>query len=220
MRQRTWNRSLLGPALAALIGLSTPVAAQDDTDEDLYRKPGVFLTAMAVYGIPAPQRQLEHDIERKFDTRGADVEGSFGLDLRAGYRLNPRLALEGQFEWLRRLQVESRPSGGGEKRTEDIRVSTFTGNAKGYVLTGRIQPYGVLGAGWMFSELKSDGPGSSDHDDGFLIRFGGGADFYASEDIALTLEASYVLAPGGGVNDLDHVSLSAGLTLRFYALDD
>ena len=64
MRQRTWNRSLLGPALAALIGLSTPVAAQDDTDEDLYQKPGVFLTAMAVYGIPAPQRQLEHDVER------------------------------------------------------------------------------------------------------------------------------------------------------------
>ena len=44
MRQRSWNRSLLGPALAALIGLSTPVAAQDDTDEDLYRKPGFFLT--------------------------------------------------------------------------------------------------------------------------------------------------------------------------------
>ena len=50
MRQRTWNRSLLAPALAAMIGLSTPVAAEnDDDDEDLYQQPGFYLTGIQLH---------------------------------------------------------------------------------------------------------------------------------------------------------------------------
>ena len=71
----------------------------------------------------------------------------------------------------------------------------------------------------MFSTLDPDGPGTKDRDDGFLVRFGVGADLYANADVALTLEASYVLPPGGNIDDMNYVSIGAGLTLRFYGLD-
>ena len=44
-----------------------------------------------------------------------------------------------------------------------------------------------------------------------------GTDLYANQDVALSLEAAYVI---GEESQLNYVSVGAGLTLRFYAIPD
>ncbi len=215
MRLRTWSRPLLAFALAAGIGLSTPAAAQDD-DPDLYAQTGVYLTAMAVYGVLTDESGLEDVAEDAFGSSSADADHSWGVSGRLGYRLHPRVAVEAQFEWLREIKIESRMIPGGGKRRDQISLYAVTGNVKGYLLTGRIQPYVVAGAGWGRATLNPDGPGAKSRSDSVVGRMGIGTDLYASEDVALSLEAAYVL---GERPEFNYVSVGAGLTLRFYGLE-
>lgn len=215
MRLGTWSRPLLALALATGIGFSMPAAAQDD-DENIYDETGVYLTGMAVFGYVTDKSDLESDIEKKFGTRGANVDDSWGLSGRLGYRLHPRVAVEAQFEWLREIKIESKIAGGG-KRREQVSLYGVTGNVKGYLLTGRIQPYVVGGVGWGRATLNPDGSGAKSRSDNLIGRVGIGTDLYANQDVALSLEAAYVL---GEESELNYVSVGAGLTLRFYAIPD
>lgn len=56
----------------------------------------------------------------------------------------------------------------------ELDMLTFTGNVKGYLLTGRAQPFLLLGAGLMRFELDDRvGLGIHEKGDGFAARFGG-----------------------------------------------
>ncbi len=48
----------------------------------------------------------------------------------------------------------------------------------------------------------------------FAGRVGGGIDIYATENIVVTLDATYVV-PTGDVDDLDYLSIGWGVQYRF-----
>jgi opacity protein-like surface antigen len=87
-----------------------------------------------------------------------------------------------------------------------------SGNVKGFVLTGRFQPFVLVGAGYYHAKYKADGISLSGGD--AALRAGGGFDAYVTEHVVVTFEAEYVL-PFGEVSDLDYTSVGAGLEYRF-----
>jgi opacity protein-like surface antigen len=99
----------------------------------------------------------------------------------------------------------------------EIESWIVTGNAKGYLLTGSIQPFALVGVGAMRAkaeekmDLGFDLP-SSETD--LALRFGAGVDFYLSPRFVVDVGADYVL-PTGDIEDLDYVSVGIALQYRF-----
>jgi hypothetical protein len=167
-----------------------PAFAQDD---ELARN-GIYL------GLAVPVAFL---IEGRDDI-------SPGIGVRGGYRFHPHFAGEVQFEWFPSMDIKY----SGVSSVE-LDMRTFTGNVKGYLLTGRAQPFLLLGAGLMHFELDDRvSLGIHEKGDDFAARFGGGVDFYYDSNFVFTLDSSYVL-PTGDADDLDHVLVSLGLQYRF-----
>jgi opacity protein-like surface antigen len=223
MRSRRALAGSLSMAILLVIALAAPVWAQDD-DEDpfagLYGKSSFYLIAMGNYMIPTQTSDIEHTANRRLDAlfgpgTTTDVNNSWGLNGRAGYRAFERFAVETQFEWLNDIELDHR-LGTLMKQNTEISMLALTANAKGYLAgTGRVQPYLLAGAGWGRATTNPGGAGAKSRDDGFLYRFGAGVELYGKPDIALTLEASYVI-PTGNIDDLQYVSIGGGLMLRFF----
>lgn len=140
----------------------------------------------------------------RFDN-GASGSRSPGFDLRAGFRLTPWLGFEADFEWLDGMD----PGGYG-----GINWAT-TVNARAYpttdlILQGRIQPYLLVGLG--ASSFRTN----RGREIGFAMRWGGGADFYVAEEIAITIGASYLWSTGTPVKNLNYISATVGAMYRFY----
>lgn len=231
MRMRHGSRARrTAGRIAALAGLVTAFAAlpawaaddeEDAAEEEAeqeevseYAENGFYLVGAALYGYPTEQSQLEKRVEDVLSepADAGDLQGSFGVDGRLGYRIDPRAALEGQFTWIRSFDVRTRTA--TDDLSGEARFLTGTANAKFFLLTHRIQPYLVLGLGYGWSEI--DMQGGDESDSGFVARAGAGVDLYGTRMVALNLEASYLLATGD-VDPFDHIAIGAGLTLRFYA---
>lgn len=143
-----------------------------------------------------------------------DSDTALGVNGRAGYRILPNLAAEAQIEWIDGPDLDVLGF-----QFASLEYLTFMANAKGYLLTGRWQPYGLVGIGGMYAKLRDTlGLGLRSSDTGFAARFGGGIDVYIAELggglLAASVDASYVL-PTGPVADLDYVSLTWGFMYRF-----
>ena len=118
---------------------------------------------------------------------------SLGFDLRGGYRLHPHFAVEGQLSYLDNI--------GGNFGVADVDLKTLIGtaNVKGFLLTGRVQPYAQAGIGGTALHAKASFLGNtvaSDSDTEFTFRGGGGVDVYVSPRVNLYTEATYVLLTG------------------------
>jgi opacity protein-like surface antigen len=192
--------------ILALAGSGPALAQNDDFDRS-----GFYLGAGVAGGAFT---EVEDDIEDALASLGyttsADVEVAVGADVRAGYRFHPRIAGEIQIQSLPQAQIEI-----GGTDALDLETLVFTGNAKGYLLTGRFQPFVLVGGGLVHFEVEDDlGIESSEKDEGFAARFGGGVDVYLNRNFVIALDADYVLTTGDA-DGLDHVSFSAGLQYRF-----
>ena len=143
------------------------------------------------------------------------VESSFGAKARAGYRCHPRLAAAAQVEWVDGFDADVSLAGTKVGRF-DVDPIVVTSDVKGYLLTGRYQPFLLAGGGVMTARVTASGVGGveSRRLTGFAMRLGGGLDFYATKSIVLSLGVDYVL-PFGNVEDFDYVSLGWGLEYRF-----
>ncbi len=129
---------------------------------------------------------------------GAEPAG--GVAARAGFRCTERMSSELEYEWQRGFDVD-----GGHPES----LWALTSNAKLHLLTGRVQPFALLGIGFLHGDI----PGYKQRLD-LTGRLGGGIDVYASEAIAISLDASYVI-PTGNVQKLDYISLGAGVQYHF-----
>lgn len=82
------------------------------------------------------------------------MDNPLGIDARAGYRIDPALAAELQFEWLSKANIDT--SG---LDVAELGSWVLTANAKGYILTHlmhdfgvtRVQPFALFGLGLMQS---------------------------------------------------------------------
>jgi hypothetical protein len=152
-------------------------------------------------------------------TPGTDpqFDNSAGADLRLGYRVAPHLAFEFDYQFHEGYD-STLPTGAGFPFPLELDMHLFSLNAKIPLLTGCIQPYGLLGAAMMIRNTEVvDAPGVPkpfDEDLGYATRFGGGIDFYASENWVFYVESVFVL-PVGIVDDSNLTTLGGGVQYRF-----
>jgi opacity protein-like surface antigen len=186
-------------AIACLTGVAAR-AQDDDADgaqDDEFARSGWYLGAYGVYAFEAYR-----------GTGLLDLDDSFGANFRIGYRGYEWLALEADIEWIRNFESHS-PWGNGK-----IRTLTGGVNAKLFPLSGRFQPYGLVGVNGMYVSVKDSPPGFDDDVTDFAFRFGLGLDIYATRNVVLSLEGSYVWGVGD-VRDRDYASTGAGILFRF-----
>jgi len=181
------NRAWLGALFAC-------VAAPTDADAQDYARNGPYLGLAGSVGI-----YTEAD-------GNVDVDEALGLNARAGYRLHPHFAVEGSFEWLSEADISVSGS-----RVASLESFTGTANGKAFLLTGRVQPFALIGIGGMGITVDRGGSGG---ESGFAARFGGGVDIYITENFLAAIDASYVL-PTGDVDGADFVSIGWGFGYRF-----
>ena len=191
----------IGFALALLLAAFAGLPALADTE---YTRPGGYIGLGGSFVIDS---SAISDL----------TENSMGITTRLGYRFTPNIALEGQFEWVDGFDITV--AGVDVGRLESW---SLTGNLKGLLMTGRIQPFGLIGMGVMRTRFVDFGAGlpapfdqySNVTSSGFAMRFGGGVEFYATRNIVVSLDGSYVL-PTGNVQDLDYGSIGFGAQWRF-----
>jgi len=184
---------LLPLAILALIA----GAARAESGQPEYDRSGWYLGLAGFYAIsdfdlstseldvvpPQPP-----DTDPKFGDSG-------GVDFRAGYRPFSRWAFEFDYQWQ---------AGYDSKRSSidpplEIDTHLLSLNAKWFALTGRWQPYALLGASLLIINTEivdSAFKKPWDIDVGFAPRFGAGVDFWIDEDWALTLEGTYMVSVG------------------------
>ena len=156
-----------------------------------------------------------------------DVKDSNGVDLRLGRRLNPNVAVELQFEYQR---FDATIEEWARIETQTLAVTV---NLKLPILTGRVQPYGLLGGGFIYAHPSEVFPiedilasrNSSDptkyneivdaRDFGALFRLGAGVDYYLTDHVYAMAEATWVVTQGKDVDDIRYISYSLGLGYRF-----
>ena len=153
---------------------------------------------------------------------------------RFGYRFHPRFALEATFEVVDEYDVSvtenvpfrnSQQVSQTEPRRENVQETTTglklrplvaTVNAKAYLLTGRFQPYFLVGAGPMFAAVENTRSGVTENEIVAALRTGGGLDFYITENVIMNTGVSYVYPFGALQNGLDYVSFELlGFQYRF-----
>lgn len=197
---------------AAFLGVPAPGAQAED-----YARNGWF--GRAGYAVGFDDTSVIGDAASLVGAT-SNVGTNHGFDLGAGYRAHPNLAFEVQFEWLAASDITLSnpvlPSPSGTVGSLGFWSSTV--NLKNYLLTGRIQPFALLGIGGGMADVSLNSPvaglGSSSFDvGGFVARFGGGVEGYVTERFALFANGSYLLTAG----DLDgnnYGTVSVGLIYR------
>lgn len=142
-------------------------------------------------------------------------ESAVGFNLRWGRRSTQRIAIEGQLEYLSNFRLKA-PNG----NTARFNWYTVSVNAKVFALTGRVQPYALLGmgvgiaSGDKLGDIGFTGALADGSDIGFTGRVGAGGDLWITESLAASLEAGYVL-PTGRIKDFDNVAVAWSLVYRF-----
>ena len=126
---------------------------------------------------------------------------------------------EVQVEWLNSFVGDL--SEGDQGKIADFSLSSiFTSvNAKGYLLTGRYQPYLLVGGGALsvisnIRDLAGQAGSKSLTQTMFAMRFGLGVDVYATKHVVVSVGTGYVL-PLTGIGNFEHITVDARLQYRF-----
>lgn len=188
-----------------------PAAVIEEVEESDYAEVGPYIGLGGVYAIEL------------FDG-GMNVDNSNGFHVRAGYRVHPHIAVEARYEHY--LGFETDPGDGPGSDPTDFGPGHFEGwsltaNVKGFILTGRWQPYLLFGMGYL--DINYPGVnrvpngfngGDARPGDDFAMRFGVGFDAHLSDLISIGPEIAYVL-PVGDAEDLDFLTVGLGLQFNF-----
>jgi len=129
---------------------------------------------------------------------GFNFDDAWGLNAFAGYRFMRHIALEGNFNWYDDFESDS--------FNVDVEIWTLMVDAKGMypVYNDRLVPYLRAGVGYMDAEADAGAFDADDED--FAINFGGGLDYYVTDQISLGLDGKYVW----GTGDLDDIEYFVG----------
>lgn len=149
-----------------------------------------------------------------------DPSAGYGFDAWGGYRWFSWLATELQLEYLNgfNFRFNAPPEPGIGFEGEQV---TFTGNVKVYPpMNWRIQPFALAGVGLGYTKFERTVADWKESDTGLAARFGGGVDFWVTENVALNANASYILQREqddllSSDNNLDYISVVIGAQMRF-----
>ena len=174
---------------------------ESQSDWDVYNRPGPYVGVGGSYMISGFQD----------GARGGDFGDTLGFNVRGGYRLNEYWAFEGLYEYGDTFGAHQVVPGA------EIQTNTFMGGAKLIVPLGRFQPYLSGSAGFVNGNADKALRRNTNWDvDGtnFAGRFGGGVDLFATENVAIFLDASYTM-PIHEVSDLYYFSFGWGAKYVF-----
>jgi opacity protein-like surface antigen len=230
--RRTAFLTALIMALSLLLG--APALAQDDDEEEsVFARQGGYVFAAVVGGFDAA---AENYLEDQPDVYRPNVAPGVGFNARLGWRSSPHFGFELETEYINDFTFSYAQDDIDEDNDPiivdkkfDTLALTITFNAKVHLLTGRIQPYGIAGAGLLYYQNRDykdrderDTKESKSDDTSFALRGGIGLDYYITEQLVANIEGSYVyatsklnVAESGSSVPLDYLSLGVGLAYRF-----
>jgi len=207
-----------------LFALFAPPASAEDEIESGRSGPYIGLNA----GVAIPNFNFRHfSTAPPFGSRETE-EVSVEVMARAGWRVLPHLAIEGQYEWVREWEMRTK-----REACTKADAQIFTGNVRIFAPFEAIHPYLVGGAGagkfksrarlvrFDTSGLNDCTPapgmgGGTEEDWELAVRLGGGLDVYITRHVTFNLEASTIYAPDKVWDeDFPFVSISGGLGYRF-----
>ena len=138
------------------------------------------------------------------DVEDADLGSSdytAGIALRGGFRFLDRFALEVGYDYSDDFEFDN---------DIDVSLQAFTVNGKFYPLTGRFQPYGLVGAGLLDGEINE-----VDFDEtSTFYRAGIGIEAYIVRWLPVFFEVDYKV-PGGDLDELNYSTTQLGVLFRF-----
>lgn len=242
----TLGAGAVSSVLCVLTTIYGPEEEEDSSDD--FDRRGFFVGAGAGYAGENFSRRPVNDIGDIFSNRpgyvdvilagpetSARADDSWSVKGRGGYRCHPRYSIGATFEYFGGFDTQwSGVTGTGGN---DIDVFVTTVDIKGYLLTGRYQPYLLLGGGTMNVKTKVTNPTgiagtfevgmnpvltlpnfgpitqSRNYTD-FVFRFGGGFDVYATDHVVVNIDANY-LAPVGEVSGAGLFTIGGGIEFRF-----
>jgi hypothetical protein len=222
----TGDAAIAGGAIAAFSaglcgGVGQAFDFEESAEDDSYARRGWLLGVSGIYAADTKEGDLESSLRNATGVPlNLSLKNTFGIKGQAGYRCHPRFSAEVEVEWLD--EFEGTIFLGGpidETISIDLEPLVVTTSLKGYLLTGRYQPYALIGGGAMVIEVNlkdNSGLGLSETETlrAVVMRFGGGLDFYATKQIVLTVGVDYLL-PFGDLEDFDYVSIAWGIRYRF-----
>jgi opacity protein-like surface antigen len=210
----------IGLALLALV--VGPARAEDDIES---RRSGPYVGVNA--GVAIPNFNFGHfATPPPFQARTSE-EVSVEVLARAGWRLFPHVAIEGQYEWIREWELKTK-----REQCAQASAQVFTGNVRVFAPFDAVHPYlvGGAGAGRFKSRARrvrfdnsgindcvpKPGMASTQEDWELAVRLGGGLDVYITRHVTFNLEASTIYAPDKVWDEeFPFVSISGGLGYRF-----
>lgn len=207
----------IGAFMSAMCLTAVMLSDESDTDEEGYARRGWLVGAGGSYVFETFEHEVESEIQKTIgSTASTSADDSFSVNGRVGYRCHPRFSVELEEEWVHGFEIDLFNSMGSKIATDDVAPWVETFNTKGYLLTGRYQPFVLLGGGIMTADYDAKVRGFSDgsRETNFAMRFGGGVDLYATKHVVVSLETDYVI-PFGNVGPLDYLSFGLGLQYRF-----
>ena len=161
-----------------------------------------------------------------------DSEPSIGFNAEGGYRIHPWVSIAAHVEHLPEISISTGNRRAGPQAGSGVLKGeswALTADARLFPLTGRVQPFLVLGAGWLWVHTDDErvvqtsagedpmlepidsGLGNRD---GFVARAGGGVDLYLTDAFFLSAQVTYVV-PVDRVQDFDYVSVAWGFGYQF-----
>jgi opacity protein-like surface antigen len=239
-------------ALSTMACVLTVVYLPDEEEESAedFDRRGFFIGAGAGFAGEDFSRRPVNDIADIFSNQPrfvstfagpeaiAQADDSWSVKGRAGYRCHSRYSVGATFEYFGGFDTRwSGPLGMG---SDDIDIFVATVDIKSYLLTGRYQPYLLLGGGTINVSTKVTNrtgingvtevsiPDTTDsllfpnfgpvnqsrtYTD-FVFRFGGGFDIYATDHIVVNFDANY-LAPMGEASGVGMFTIGGGIEYRF-----
>jgi hypothetical protein len=174
--------------------------AEEQPAPDAYDRRGWYAGVGGTWGIGT------------FDDEHMDGDDvSWGANARAGYRCNGRLSNEIEVEWL---------DGFDRSITHSPLHASFeslfiSDNVKGYLLTGRYQPFLMAGFGFLKMDAVTKN-GDAPYADRRMaaLRLGLGADIYVTKQLVASLDLSHIL-PVTGNTEFKYYTVGLGLQYRF-----
>jgi hypothetical protein len=203
--------------LTALIVLAFAIGPSRARSEEgpNYRRTGWYAGVGAVAALESFKNNADQD-----------VDNAFGFNIRGGYRMTDTWSAELEFEMPGQFDFNGNNTSVPRYHSTtsvDLYVTTINGKAhlnpgflQRFLMNGRLQPNVIGGAGWILAATSGSSASASSSD--VVFRFGGGLDFYATPNVVLAFDGTYVVAPDAiqsRPHDYQYASLSFGVQYRY-----
>jgi len=164
--------------------LFTLIPSESVLAEDVdYARPAWYVSIAGAFNV----HLFEYEVDSAI-TGDIDLENAWGFDIKAGNRLFKWLSLELEFEYVDGFDFKLSGT-----KILTLRPGTLTGNVKFHYPFGRFLPYGIVGIGGTWFDIKDQLGIGFDNTVAFAGRLGAGFDIFLTEHLAINANYSFVL---------------------------